>query len=74
MKRGFPDSPFDEDTLDNDIAILKLEKPLEFNKNIQPACLPSDDFEPEVGSTCFVSGWGTKKEGKWYSKSLQPFS
>ena len=59
----YPDAPFDEDTLDNDIAILKLEKPLKLNKKTKPVCLPSDDFEPEVGSTCFVSGWGTTKEG-----------
>ena len=58
-----PDAPFNDTTLDNDIVILKLEKAIKFNKNRQPACLPSDDFEPEVGSTCFVSGWGSLKEG-----------
>merc|ERR1712029_941809 len=43
-----PDAPFNDNN---------------FNKNRQPACLPSDDFEPEVGLTCFVSGWGSLKEG-----------
>ena len=40
----------------NDIAILKLAKPLRFNLNVQPACLP--DFEPKPNSGAWVSGWG----------------
>lgn len=45
-------------TLDNDLALIKLEEPVKYIKEIQPICLPAhgqnfDDLE------AFVSGWGT---------------
>ena len=42
----------------NDIAILKLAKPLRFNLNVQPACLPDASFEPKPNSGAWLSGWG----------------
>ncbi|XP_034933964.1 uncharacterized protein [Chelonus insularis] len=46
-------------TLYNDIAILKLDHDVDFEKNphISPACLPDkhDDF---TGSRCWTTGWG----------------
>ena len=47
---------WDLDTYRNDIAILKLETSLQFNSNVQPACLPDILFNPDKG---FVSGWGS---------------
>ena len=47
---------WDLDTYRNDIAILKLETALQFNSNVQPACLPDISFNPDKG---FVSGWGS---------------
>ena len=45
-----------------DFVIFKLDTPLEFNEEVQPACLPTSDFYPEydstVGDRCFTSGWG----------------
>ena len=47
---------------DNDIAILKLETPLIFNKNVMPASLPNPSFnlKPKVA---VVSGWGKTRYG-----------
>jgi len=45
-------------TLDNDIVIAKLSKPLTFNARVQPACLPAKDFFPDK-KKAVVSGWGT---------------
>ena len=46
----------------NDIIILKLKSSLNFNSNVQPACLPSSNWAPEndekMKERCFVSGWG----------------
>ncbi|XP_043504915.1 uncharacterized protein LOC122525937 [Polistes fuscatus] len=46
-------------TLYNDMAILKLDHPVDFDKNphINPACLPDkrDDFN---GARCWTTGWG----------------
>jgi len=43
-------------TLTNDITLIKLKKPVVFNKYVMPACLPSTD--PKVGSDCYITGWG----------------
>jgi len=45
--------------VNNDIAVLELEKPIQFNKYVQPVCLPQND--PPVGTKCFVTGWGKTK-------------
>jgi hypothetical protein len=51
-------------TWDNDVAILKLDLPLTFNENVQPACLPDPSFTPEdSGEFAVVSGWGYTSEG-----------
>ena len=64
--------PYNEDTQNNDIIILKLKSHLFLNDNVQPACLPSTDWAPETDSNnrCFVSGWGTLKSGLFYSCTM----
>ncbi|XP_047359129.1 uncharacterized protein LOC124952785 isoform X3 [Vespa velutina] len=53
-------------TLYNDIAILKLDHPIDFDKNphITPACLPNkrDDFN---GARCWTTGWGKDAFGEF---------
>ncbi|CAH2091252.1 unnamed protein product [Euphydryas editha] len=46
-------------TLDNDLAILKLEHPVEWTKypHISPACLP-DKYTEYGGQRCWTTGWG----------------
>ena len=39
---------YNEYTSENDIAILKLYKSLIFNKYVQPACLPAEDYNYPV--------------------------
>ena len=37
-----------------------MDTPLDFNDEVQPACLPSPNWSPDTDSynRCFVSGWG----------------
>ena len=60
--------PYSSVTTENDIIILKLKSPLKFNSKVQPACLPSADWEPEndekMKERCFVSGWGDQADRK----------
>ncbi|XP_025986900.1 uncharacterized protein LOC105197529 isoform X2 [Solenopsis invicta] len=53
-------------TLDNDIAILKLDHDVDFAKNphISAACLPDklDDF---TGTRCWTTGWGKDAFGDY---------
>ena len=51
----------------NDIALIKLEKPVRFSRFIQPICLPTRprQFEEEC---CHVAGWG-KTKFRWNYQS-----
>ena len=42
---------------DNDIGLVKLDQPIEFQANIMPICLPQvdEDFKDKTAS---VTGWG----------------
>ena len=51
-------------THDYDVAIIKLSEDIEFNNNVQPACLPEVDTVYEPGKKCFISGWGRTGDGK----------
>ncbi|XP_001600824.4 uncharacterized protein LOC100116291 isoform X3 [Nasonia vitripennis] len=54
----------------NDIALLRLEKPLTFSDYVRPVCLPTS--EPKIGTTCTVTGWGQLFEiGRLFPDTLQ---
>lgn len=42
----------------NDIALIKVERPMEWTPYVWPACLSSKNFEPE-GRNGTVAGWGS---------------
>jgi len=48
----------DEPAMSNDIALIKVAEPIEFNEFVQPACLPDDYaiYKPET--MALISGWG----------------
>ena len=46
---------------DYDLALIKLQSPLTYNKRVRPVCLPEFDFLS--GTECFVTGWGHTEEG-----------
>ncbi|XP_067616190.1 trypsin-1 [Eurosta solidaginis] len=53
---------FNPDSYNNDIALLKLRKPLTFSKIIRPICLPRYNYDP-AGRIGIVVGWGRTSEG-----------
>ena len=60
-----PYKPYNGNTLNNDIMILKLKKPIWFGEPTDPlkeragpVCLPSRYYEPAPQTICYVSGWG----------------
>ena len=61
---------YDRKTFENDIALLKLDKPAKFTKSIYPICLPprSKQF---TNTRAFVIGWGTIYFGGPTSNLLQ---
>ena len=54
---------YNETSLENDIALLYLVSPVEYNEYIQPACLPpkvSNNY-PGTDLNGYIAGWGTRK-------------
>jgi len=55
---------FNPDTLENDIALLKLQKKVDLSK-FTPACIQPNVDSSLVGQTAWVYGWGnTEYEGQ----------
>merc|ERR1719309_238340 len=72
MIKVHPD--YNNKTVDNDFAILKLYRPMKYTKQVSRVCLPRD-LSPSGGpkfvdKTSIVSGWGTVKENGQPSKVL----
>ena len=61
MEAVFIHPDYDEPDRANDIALIKLTDPAEFNDIVSPICLPDqDDFGDSssfgVGMNCYLSG------------------
>ena len=44
-----------------------MDSPLDFNEDVQPACLPSPNWSPDQDpdNRCFVSGWGALEHDEY---------
>ncbi|KAH8236730.1 hypothetical protein KR026_009431, partial [Drosophila bipectinata] len=54
---------FDPDTYNNDVALLRLRKPIAFSKIIKPICLPRYNYDPAGNFNHLLLGWGRTSEG-----------
>lgn len=46
---------------DYDVAMVKLKNPIQYNSHVRPVCLAKAEFD--IGTNCFISGWGYTEEG-----------
>nr|CAD7586310.1 unnamed protein product [Timema genevievae] len=60
-------------TYEYDLALVKLEAPLEFQPHIAPICLPASD-DLLIGENATVTGWGRLSEGGTLPSVLQQVS
>ncbi|CAG5107778.1 Oidioi.mRNA.OKI2018_I69.chr1.g3483.t1.cds [Oikopleura dioica] len=67
--RVHPD--FNEETLENDLCLIKLARELEYSDTVQPLCINDEEFDLESGSEAFIAGWGLVKEDGSASQFLK---
>ena len=63
-------SKYNSYSIDNDIALIKVDKAFTFNDYVQPACLPKSGAELASGDMTYVTGWGNTM-GTSYSDRLK---
>lgn len=56
---------FDLKTYDNDIALLKLRRPIIYSDQVSPVCLPEQNNDVTPGTVCTVTGWGNPGKYMW---------
>merc|ERR1711971_683170 len=50
---------YDSSIITNDVSLLKLDEPLEFNEYVQPLPMAPKGDDPAGGTICVNSGWGS---------------
>ncbi|CAK1543946.1 unnamed protein product [Leptosia nina] len=54
----------------NDLALLKLNEPVEITDTVKPVCLPHNDDNEYIGIKAIAAGWGSIGEQKNHSCNL----
>merc|ERR1739844_615395 len=67
-KFSHPD--YDSSTINNDVCLLKVDEPFEFNDEIKPIAFDTN-LEWAADSSFMVSGWGTKSSGGLIAEKLR---
>lgn len=65
---------FNNETLENDIALLRLDAPVNRQPHINIVCLPdtpTEESELLASSTCYITGWGRRSETSNHSFVLK---
>ncbi|XP_039299261.1 serine protease filzig [Nilaparvata lugens] len=70
VRRVIVHRQYDPATFENDIALLELETPVQFDSHIVPICMPQDD-DDFTGRMATVTGWGRLKYGGGVPSVLQ---
>ncbi|KAI8484056.1 hypothetical protein Bbelb_381740 [Branchiostoma belcheri] len=53
---------FNHHNNDNDIALLRLESPVDWSDTVKPVCLPEAGHELEDNTMCVITGFGDTQE------------
>ncbi|XP_072042750.1 trypsin-1-like [Amphiura filiformis] len=62
VSKLFMHEGYNDNTLANDIALLKLASPVTFNDHISPACLPSAPVQSACTTDSIITGWGDTED------------
>ena len=72
LEQVFLHPSYDNLYLRHDIALVRLNRPLNINRRVQEICLPGDSsMSPGSGDTCIAAGWGDLSEDGPSSEQLR---
>lgn len=54
---------------DYDVALLKLKKPIQFTRQVKPACMPKNTTVFLANASCYLTGWGNTANTDHYNRS-----
>ncbi|XP_074838180.1 mast cell protease 1A-like [Carettochelys insculpta] len=60
VRRAIPHWKYNDETLNNDIMLLQLERAVALNGNISLIPLPTSGQQVRPGTVCSVAGWGRR--------------
>ena len=58
IEKLFIHPKYNTETQDNDVALIKLNRPATLNNRVNTICLPDDSFHFPPGTRCTISGFG----------------
>ncbi|KAL2096546.1 hypothetical protein ACEWY4_008694 [Coilia grayii] len=65
-----PFPKYNNKTQNNDIALMKLQEPLQVSDSLRPICLPNVDMDFTPSQPCWILGFGRTSEGGATSSNL----
>ncbi|XP_027628637.1 transmembrane protease serine 5 [Tupaia chinensis] len=70
VERIIPHPFYSAQNHDYDVALLRLQTPLDFSDTVGAVCLPSEELRFPRGSQCWVSGWGHTDPSHTHSSDM----
>jgi len=70
VRRVIVNRGYDPATFENDLALLELESPVQFDEHIVPICMPEDGID-FTGRMATVTGWGRLKYSEYRFSFIQ---
>ncbi|XP_053780680.1 transmembrane protease serine 5 [Desmodus rotundus] len=70
VERIIPHPLYSAQSHDYDVALLRLQTPLNFSDTVGAVCLPAEQQDFPRGSQCWVSGWGHTDPGHTHSSDM----
>ncbi|XP_030622033.1 ST14 transmembrane serine protease matriptase a [Chanos chanos] len=71
LKRIVPHPQYNDFTFDFDIALMELDRPVDFSDTISPVCMPAATHVFPAGKSVTITGWGATREGGYGADVLQ---
>lgn len=62
IKELYLNPNWDHTTTDNDLALIKLDRPATLDKRVNVICLPEPEYHFPPGTKCRITGWGALQE------------